>query len=137
MLYENIARLVQYGISTGLLPECERIYATNLLLEVFGEDNFEEVALTKELPLEVILQALLDEACARNLIDDNITERDLFDTKLMNCLMPRPAQIQAKFQSLYTESPEAATDYYYNLSQDSDYIRRYRIAKDVKWEVES
>ncbi|MFI3237693.1 MAG: UDP-glucose--hexose-1-phosphate uridylyltransferase [Lachnospiraceae bacterium] len=137
MLYEYISRLVEYGVTSGLLPACERTYATNQLLEAMQEDNFEEVTTAHDLSLEEILKGLLDEACARKIIDDNITERDLFDTKLMNCLMPRPSQIQEKFQSLYEKSPVAATDYYYKTSQDSDYIRRYRIAKDVKWQVES
>ncbi len=134
MLFENIQKLVQYGIDTGLTPECERIYTTNLLLDVFHEDNYEETDIAgKEIVLEDVLAALLDEAVARGIIEDSIVYRDLFDTKLMNCLMPRPAQVQAEFNSRYAVSPEAATDYFYKLSQDSDYIRRYRIAKDRKW----
>ena len=74
----------------------------------------------------------MDEAVARGIIEDSIVYRDLFDTKLMNCLMPRPAQVQAEFAKRYEESPKEATDYYYKLSQDSDYIRRYRVKKDRK-----
>ena len=96
MFFANIKKLVQYGIDTGLLPECERIYATNLLLDVLHEDNYEDCDITgQEIVLEDILNALLDEACARGIIEDSIVYRDLFDTKLMNCLMPRPAQVQA------------------------------------------
>ncbi|MGN1266464.1 MAG: UDP-glucose--hexose-1-phosphate uridylyltransferase, partial [Dorea sp.] len=79
----------------------------------------------------------LDEAVARGIIEDSIVYRDLFDTKLMNCLMPRPSQVQNTFNEKYAQSPEAATDYYYKLSQDSDYIRRYRVAKDMKWKTAS
>ena len=138
MFFENIKKLVQYGIDTGLTPECERIYTTNLLLDVFQEDNYEDTDITgQEIELEVVLKGLLDEAVTRGLIEDSIVYRDLFDTKLMNCLMPRPAQVQAEFAKKYEESPKEATDYYYKLSQDSDYIRRYRVKKDRKWKVDS
>ena len=137
MLYENIKKLVEYGVETGLMPACERIYATNLLLDLFKEDEYVDVDIQGEIVLEDVLKELLDEAVARNIIEDSIVYRDLFDTKLMNCLMPRPAQVQAEFAKRYEESPEAATDYFYKLSQDSDYIRRYRIKKDRKWKVDS
>ena len=138
MLFEHIEKLVQYGIDTGLTPECERIYTRNLLLEMFHEDAWEDVILDgQEIVLEHVLKVLLDEAVERGIIEDSIVYRDLFDTKLMNCLMPRPSQVQAEFAKRYEVSPEEATDYYYKLSQDSDYIRRYRVKKDRKWKVES
>ncbi len=138
MLSANIKKLVEYGIATGLTPECERMYTTNLLLEIFQEDSYEETDINiEEIELEKVLKALLDEAVSRGLIEDSVVYRDLFDTKLMNCLLPRPAQIQNKFWSKYEISPKKATDYYYKLSQDSDYIRRYRIKKDMRWKVDS
>jgi UDPglucose--hexose-1-phosphate uridylyltransferase len=138
MLSENIAKLVQYGINTGLTPECERNYSINLLLDCFHEDEFTgEPAVEGEIDLEETLKALLDEAVKRGIIEDSVVYRDLFDTKLMNCLMPRPAQVQNTFWDLYKEDPEKATEYFYKLSQDSDYIRRYRVKKDRKWSVES
>ena len=139
MLYENIRHLVDYGIRTGLTPERERIYTTNLLLDLFHEDNYEEPeAVAYGSPdLETILANLLNIAVERGIIEDNVVYRDLFDTKLMNCLLPRPAQVQAAFWANYAISPEKATDYYYKFSQDSDYIRRYRVAKDLKWKVDS
>lgn len=139
MLYKNIRHLVDYGIRTGLTPECERIYTTNLLLDLFHEDNYEEPeAVAYGSPdLETVLANLLNIAVERGIIEDNVVYRDLFDTKLMNCLLPRPAQVQATFWEKYAISPEKATDYYYKFSQDSDYIRRYRVAKDLKWKVDS
>ena len=138
MFFENVKKLVQYGIDTGLIPECERIYTTNLLLDLFQEDNYEDTDISgQEIVLEDVLNILLDEAVARGIIEDSIVYRDLFDTKLMNCLMPRPAQVQAEFWGRYESSPEEATDYFYKLSQDSDYIRRYRVRKDKKWKVDS
>lgn len=136
--YANIKKLVEYGVQTGLTPACERIYTTNLLLDLFHEDSYEDVEIdTDAIVLEDILKELLDEACARGIIEDSITYRDLFDTKIMNCLMPRPAQVQETFWKHYANSPEEATAYYYKLSQDSDYIRRYRIKKDMKWTVDT
>ena len=138
MLYEDIKKLVEYGIQTGITPECERIYTTNLLLDVMQEDGYEDVETnTTNIILEDVLKNLLNEAVKRGIIEDSIAYRDLFDTKLMNCLMPRPAQVQQTFQEKYAISPETATEYYYKFSQDSDYIRRYRVKKDMKWKVDS
>lgn len=137
-LYENIKKLVQYGINTGLTPECERIYTTNLLLDLFQESDYEDTDCDlTDIVLEDVLKELLDEACSRGIIEDSIVYRDLFDTKMMNCLLPRPAQVQKTFFEKYAVSPEAATEYYYKLSCDSDYIRRYRIKKDMKWTVDT
>lgn len=142
MLSKNIKELVSYGIRTGLTPECERIYTTNLLLELLREKQLEEAEQNveeslQEKDLETLLKALLDEACKREIIEDSIGERDLFDTKLMNCLLPRPAQVREQFRIEYEKSPQAATDYFYEFSQNSDYIRRYRVKKDKKWTVDS
>lgn len=138
MLYDAIARLVRYGMDCGLLPACEKIYATNLLLDCFKEEDYTEpAALPEQIDLESTLQELLDEAVRRGLIEDNIISRDLFDTRLMNCLVPRPAEVQRCFKEHYAKSPREATDYFYRLSQDSDYIRRYRIKRDMRWKVDS
>lgn len=132
-VYEAIAALVQYGIDTGLTPECERIYTTNQLLEIMQLDDYEEPVETTAAPLEEILDVLLADACSRGLTQDSVVYRDLFDTKLMNALMPRPSQVREAFWKEYKESPEKATEYFYKLSQDSNYIRRYRVCKDMKW----
>ena len=133
MLSESIKKLVQYGVETGITPECERIYATNLLLDAFGESEYTEPETEyAKIDLEATLDELLDEAVKRGIIEDSVVYRDLFDTKLMNCLMPRPAQVQKEFWDAYKEDPEKATDYFYKLSQDSNYIRRYRVKKDQK-----
>ncbi len=138
MLSENIKKLVEYGVQAGLVPECERIYTTNLLLEMFCEDSYEDIEIDGEdIELEEVLKNLLDEAVSRGIIEDSIVYRDLFDTRLMNCLMPRPSQVQKSFWEKYEKSPEEATEYFYKLSQDSDYIRRYRVKKDMKWKVDS
>ena len=137
MLNKDIRDLVQYGMEAGLVPACEKNYTINLLLDLFHEDDYEEPTEACNTDLEEILKNLLDEAVKRNIIEDSIGYRDLFDTKIMNCLMPRPSQVQEKFWKEYEKSPETATDYFYKLSQDSDYIRRYRIKKDQKWTVES
>lgn len=138
MIDINIKKLVQYGINCGLIPECERIYSTNLLLDIFNKKEFTDTDLdNKELILDDILNVLCDEACAMGIIEDSITYRDLFDTKLMNCITPRPSQVQDTFWQKYNVSPETATDYYYEFSQNTNYIRKARIAKDMKWVVPS
>ena len=136
-LSESIAALVNYGMETGLTPACEKIYTANLLLDIFHEDDYEKPSQIPSLSLEEILKELLDEAVRRELIPDSIAYRDLFDTRLMNCLLPRPAQVQADFWKQYEISPETATAFFYKFSQDSDYIRRYRVCKDQKWKISS
>ena len=141
MITTYIEKLVAYGVITGLVPEEDIVYTTNRLLELFGLDGLdeteEEISVRVE-DLEEILKGMLDYACEQGIIEDSITYRDLFDTKIMSMLMPRPSEVIDTFWTLYEEeSPEVATDYYYNLSKNSDYIRRYRIAKDQKWVTET
>lgn len=134
MVYEAIKKLVTYGIETGLISEEERIYSTNLILDVLKLDDYEEPQEDyKNVELQPVLKELLDFAVEKGLIEDSVVYRDLFDTRLMNCLMPRPSQVIKTFKEKYAVSPKEATDYYYTLSQDSDYIRRYRVCRDMKW----
>ena len=139
MAGKAVTKLVEYGIRTGLVNEEDRIYVTNRILEVLQEDSYEEEEVLEETDsLEEILGELLELAGEKGLIDaGSITARDLFDTKLMGCLVEPPSVVTEKFYRLYQESPKKATDYFYKLSQDSDYIRRYRIKKDVRWQVDS
>ena len=99
-----------------------------------GLDSYEEEA-APSMELEDILAGLLSDAVSRGVIEDNITAKDLFDTKLMGVLTPLPREVRAKFAALYAENPQKATDWYYTLSQDTDYIRRYRIKKDLRWKT--
>ncbi len=134
MVYEAIKKLVTYGIETGLISEEEKIYSTNLILDVLKLDDYEEPEENyKDVELQPVLKELLDFAVEKGLIEDSVVYRDLFDTRLMNCLMPRPSQVIKTFKEKYAVSPKEATDYYYRLSQDSDYIRRYRVCRDMKW----
>ena len=137
MINTYISALVDYAISCGLISFADKIYATNKILEILNLDEYEEPTEIPELDLENILKGLLDFAVESGIIEDNIVARDLFDTKLMGALTPRPSEVISQFLENYCESPKAATDYYYKLSCDSDYIRRYRIKKDMKWQVET
>ena len=134
MIYEAIKKLVTYGMETGLVPTEEKIYTTNMILDVLNLSDYEEPAEEySNVELEPVLAEILDYAVANELIEDSITYKDLFDTRIMNCLMPRPSQVIKTFNEKYAVSPKEATDYYYKLSQDSDYIRRYRVCKDMRW----
>ncbi len=141
MIGHAIHDLVQYGLDTGLLKAEDAIYARNQILAVMGLDEYEEPETdgsASPVPLEQTLKTLLDHAAANGLIEhDGVVYRDLFDTKLMNCLMPRPSEVAERFRACYLESPETATGYFYKLSQDSDYIRRYRVCRDMKWTAET
>lgn len=151
MIQERILELVEYGLVTGLVEPEDKGYTINRLLELFGLDELEDEVLeayetrepmteeTAVASLEEILGAMLDYAAEHGLLEDNtVTYRDLFDTKIMGMLMPRPSEVTAKFKALLMEQgAQAATDYYYKLSCDSDYIRRYRIKKDLKWTADT
>ena len=130
-----IRQLVEYGLDTGLILPDDEVYITNQLLMALGLDSYDAPA--EDCPyidLEHILTALTDDAAARGVCEDNSVARDLFDTKLMGVLTPRPSIVRANFWEKYAEdSPEAATDWFYRFSQNTDYIRRYRIARDLKW----
>lgn len=137
MIQEEIRKLTVYGILTGLVPKEDEIYTVNSLLALFGEDEIEDAAepvQVCETDLEGILQRMLDHAYEAGMMEENtVAYRDLMDTKIMSTLLPRPSEVIRRFYELYKESPQKATDYYYKFSCDSDYIRRYRIKKDIKW----
>ncbi len=133
MIDASIKKLVTYGLEKGLLGKRDEAFVTNRILEILQLDEFNCEESFESINLEQVLKELLDFAVKKGLIEDDITSRDLFDTKLMSALMPRPSEITDKFYQLYGSSPREATDYFYTLSCDSDYIRRYRIEKDVKW----
>lgn len=151
MIQERILELTEYGLVTGLITEDDRIYTINQLMELFQLDDMEDcvfeeyakrVPMTQESAeavLEDILEEMMDYAFAQGIMKENsIVYKDLFDTKIMGILMPRPSEVRAKFKNLYeNQSALAATDYYYKLSCDSNYIRRQRIKKDQKWTVDT
>ena len=127
-----LAALVRYALEHDLIDAEDAAFAYNRLLDVLRLDSAEDGGIG-DAPLHDILDALCDDACRRGLIEDNITARDLFDTRLMGALTPFPHEVRRRFWSLYAQSPETATDWYYRFSQDTNYIRRDRTAKDRKW----
>ena len=137
MVDQAIKNLVEYGFQKGLLKEEDKIYAVNQILDVLKLDEYNEPeAADAEIDLEATLKELLDSAHETGVLQENsVVYRDLLDTRLMNCLMPRPSEVIKEFWSRYEQSPKEATDYFYQLSQDSDYIRRYRVGKDLKWKT--
>ena len=131
-----ISSLVQYGLDCGLIEPCDGNFIINQLMQALCLDSFEPSA-PVSLSLEEILKGLLDAAVERGICGEDITSRDLLDTKLMGILTPPPREVRKKFAEAYRESPEAATDWYYRFSQDTDYIRRYRIQKDMRWKTDT
>ncbi len=132
-----IDSLVSYAMNTGLAEPEDHMLLTNRLLELLGKDDYTPSEEPQSEDLEQILAALVDYACKQGLCEDNITARDLFDTKLMGALTPMPREVIRTFWEKYESSPQEATDWYYKFSCDTDYIRRYRIAKDMRWKYES
>lgn len=139
-IFHEVNRLAGYALATGLIEKDDLIFVKNQLLLLLHLDGFENDEEACEIPevkvseLEDILKNLLDYAVAHRLtLDDGVVARDLFDTRLMSLFVSKPSEVIARFRELYKKSPKEATDYFYKLSQDSDYIRRYRVCKDVKW----
>ncbi len=136
MINKEIKKLVSYGIQKDLLRQCDAVYTINQIISALGMESYEDKDISgEEIVLENILKNINDYAVKKGIIEDTVTCRDLFDTRIMGLLMPRPSEVIDKFDTLYNKSPKEATDYFYNLSCNSDYIRRYRIAKDKKWTV--
>lgn len=132
-----ICDLVDYALEHGLIEECDRVYATNRILEKLGVSDYAPEAHEKLTELEDILGGICDYAAEQGICENSVVYRDLFDTAVMGQITPRPSEVIAKFNSLYAESPEKATDYFYKLALDSDYIRTYRVKKDLKWKTPS
>ena len=133
----SIRQLVDYALRKHLIEPEDRIYMTNSLLAALGLAECPDEPVEAEESLEAILANLCDYAAENGLLESNsVVYRDLFDTKLMGILTPRPSEVIRKFLALYEISPVEATDYFYALCRDSDYIRTYRVAKDMKWETE-
>ena len=139
MIDAAVSKLAAYALRTGLIEPCEYTWAVNTILDALKLDSYTDPGEEwGEIQLAPVLEELLDDAFARGVLTENsVVYRDLFDTELMGRLTPRPAQVTAKFQALYEEDPQKATDWYYKFSQDTNYIRRDRIARDMQWKAQT
>ncbi len=137
---ENIEKLASYAIEKNLISPFEYNYSINLLLDVLNLDSYQKTnTLYHDVNLEETLKEILDYAYEKGLIKENsVVYRDLFDTKVMNCFTPRPYEVVETFANLYNErGPKAATDWFYQFSKDTDYIRDYRVKKDLRWKTKT
>ncbi len=128
-----IRSLVKYAQKNGLIDAADETWAINGILGVLSLDSIDDDEIIENAELEDMLKVLLDYACQKGLCNESVVYRDLLDTKIMGVLTPRPSEVIKKFNALYEESPQKATDYYYHLSRKSDYVREYRIKNDIKW----
>ena len=137
MVDNAVSKLIAYALRTGLIQPCEKDWAVNTILDALKIDSYADPGQDwGEVELAPVLEELLDDAHARGVLAENsVVYRDLFDTELMGRLTPRPVQVIEKFRALYKEDPKKATDWYYKFSQDTNYIRRDRIAKDIQWKA--
>ena len=136
MIETSINKLIEYALETGLIKNSDKTYCRNRLLDLLQLDDWNEPeAETGSVDLEKTLGELLDFAAEKGIIENSVTARDLFDTKIMDVFVPHPSAVISAFEELYASSPKAATDWYYKFSQDTDYIRRYRIKRDLKWKA--
>ncbi len=137
MIDNAVSKLAAYAMRTGLIEACDYTWAINTILDVLKLDSYTDPDRDwGEVELAPVLAELLDDAHARGVLAENsVVYRDLFDTELMGRLTPRPALVTGLFQRLYEKDPRRATDWYYKFSQDTNYIRRDRIAKDVRWKA--
>ena len=137
MIDNAVSKLAAYALQTGLIEECDYTWAVNTILDALKLDSYTDPKQEwGEIELAPVLEELLDNAHARGVLTENsVVYRDLFDTELMGRLTPRPALVTNLFQKLCEKSPKKATDWYYKFSQDTNYIRRDRIAKDMQWKA--
>ncbi len=136
-IYTCIDSLISYAMNTGLADPLDHQVLTNRILDLLRLDDYEPSTEPQSEELEEILAGILDYAVEAGLCENDITSRDIFDTRIMGALTPMPREIVASFREKYARNPVEATDYYYKLSCDTDYIRRYRIAKDMRWKYAS
>ena len=136
MINYEINRLINFGLQKRLISHEDVIYSTNMLLGLLKLNDFNAIEVNERLETPTpILEKILDYAVEKRIIENTVLERDLFDTHIMNCLMPRPSEVIAKFKKFYSDSPESATKYYYELSIASNYIRKARIDKNIVWKT--
>ena len=137
-IFRLVNELVEYAVRTELIEECDRAYATSRLMEVLGLSEMQSFSVSSVRPVADILSDVCDYAYGAGLIKENgVVYRDLFDTAVMGALTARPSEVIRKFKSLYERSPKEATDYFYKLSVDTNYIRADRVARDLKWTYDS
>ena len=151
-IYGAVRDLTEYALATGLIAEEDVIYTVNSLLGALGIDDFpgdraeiiggaaklDREKIADGTLLEGILAVILEHASGKGMIDGaSVVMRDLFDTKIMGILTPRPSEVIAKFRGIYNEDPVKATDWYYDFSRNTDYIRRYRISRDRRWKAQT
>lgn len=134
MTDSKIKAVVNYAIASGLIEEADRTYCTNAIIALFGKNDYDDSVEAADGSLAAVLDSLCDDAVEMGLIDTGSVSRDLFDTKIMGILTERPSGVIKKFRDLYNDEPEKATDWYYKFSGDTNYIRRDRIAKILKWQ---
>ena len=132
-----IDALVSYAMNTGLAEPEDHIVLVNRLIDLLGKPDYEPSDEPQSEDLEEILAGMLDHAVEKGLCDDGITARDIFDTRIMGAVTPMPREVIRTFREKYAQDPVAATDWYYKFSCDTDYIRRYRIKKDMRWKYAS
>ena len=132
----SISAVVQYGLDKKLIEPCDKSFIINRLLEILQLDGYIPAEPGKH-SLDTILRGMLEDAVRRGVCRDDITSRDLLDTKLMGALTPPPREVRMTFSQLYNCDPREATDWFYKFSQDTDYIRRYRVQKDLRWKTKT
>ena len=137
MIYNTIEALVEYALRKGLIDESEQIYSRNRILDALHKKNFEPAEPRRDASLNELLRTLTDYAVQKGLCSETTESRDIFDTRLMNCLTPRPREVNRMFFERYKKSPRDATDWFYKFSGDVNYIRRDRIDRDRRWKIDS
>ncbi len=135
MINEYVEKLVKYALDRDFIKEEDTVWAINSILSAIGVDTYEKTEKEYgEIDIEQTLAYILDYVASKGIIDgESIVERDLYDTKLMGILTPRPFEVIAEFFAHYKNSPKEATDYFYALSRNTDYIRTYRVKRDMRW----
>ena len=130
----EINRLLNYGLQNGMIYEDDIDYSANLLVDLLKLDTFEKEDIDEKLETaNDIIENILSYAVKKGLVEDSVVFKDLFDTKLMNCIMPRPSEVINQFNNLKEVSSKDATDYFYDLSVASNYIRKNRTDKNIRF----
>ncbi len=134
MICNAIQSLINYGIKNGLITEDDVIVVRNAIMDALELSDWDENATATDMDsIEAILAPIIDYACENGIIADTTNSRDLFDTKIMGLLTAMPREVIAEFNRRYALSPKEATDWYYQYSRKTNYVRAERIARDLVW----
>jgi UDPglucose--hexose-1-phosphate uridylyltransferase len=137
VIFQLVQQLINQAIDTQLMEREDEIYARNQILSLLHLADFKEVETTCSPTNEIpdLLDLIVDYACDQGIIENIFDEKEMFVSKIMNCTIARPSAVNKLFYEKYQQNPQTATEYFYELSKNSNYIQMKRIRNNIEYKV--